>query len=334
MPKGRLMAWMNGAQGAGRGQRCWPGCTRWPAFAVVGLGAAAYAPAKYGLVTEMVPARQLVAANGWIEVSVVCAVLLGTVLRRPAGQPLVAGGRRRWLGRPLGQPGSALQVSLLPCWRSTRWPRCSTCGVPDSGARYPAPQRHPAAPAARVRGATTAAVARPEGGLSLAVTTIFWGVGATLQFIVLRWAARRWACRCRRPPAAGRGGRGRGGRGGGARALGAAGAARRMLAFGVLLGLAMPAAGHRSTRPGLAVPLLVLAGAGRRPAGGAAECAAAAPRLPAAERRPLDRRAGLQRKRQRAGHAGRLCGLVALEVPLRAADDRLRPGDRARPSRG
>ena len=50
------------------------------AYAVVGFGAAAYAPAKYGLVTEMVGAERLVAANGWIEVSVVCAVLLGTVL--------------------------------------------------------------------------------------------------------------------------------------------------------------------------------------------------------------------------------------------------------------
>ena len=50
------------------------------AFAVIGIGAAAYAPAKYGLVTELVPPRLLVAANGWIEVSTVCAILLGAVL--------------------------------------------------------------------------------------------------------------------------------------------------------------------------------------------------------------------------------------------------------------
>ena len=61
---------------------------RWPlcaaagvlAFALVGLGASAYAPAKYGLLTESVPPAALVAANGWLEVSMVLSVLLGTGL--------------------------------------------------------------------------------------------------------------------------------------------------------------------------------------------------------------------------------------------------------------
>ncbi len=47
------------------------------AFAIVGIGAAAYAPAKYGLITELVPPQRLVQANGWLEVTVVCAALLG-----------------------------------------------------------------------------------------------------------------------------------------------------------------------------------------------------------------------------------------------------------------
>ncbi len=50
------------------------------ALAIVGFGAAAYAPAKYGLVTELVGPAGLVAANAWLEITVVCAVLLGTVL--------------------------------------------------------------------------------------------------------------------------------------------------------------------------------------------------------------------------------------------------------------
>ncbi|MGS0758729.1 lysophospholipid transporter LplT, partial [Roseateles sp. GG27B] len=50
------------------------------AFALIGLGAAAYAPAKYGLITELVGPQRLVLANGWVEVSVVGAALLGTVL--------------------------------------------------------------------------------------------------------------------------------------------------------------------------------------------------------------------------------------------------------------
>jgi MFS family permease len=50
------------------------------AFAIAGFGAAAYAPAKYGLITEIVAPGQLVRANGWVEVSIVCAALLGAVL--------------------------------------------------------------------------------------------------------------------------------------------------------------------------------------------------------------------------------------------------------------
>src|SRR5215469_10929504 len=79
MPKARLMTAMNGVKLAGV-VLLMAGINPLVAFAVVGFGAAAYAPAKYGLVTEMVGPRRLVAANGWIEVSVVCAALLGTVL--------------------------------------------------------------------------------------------------------------------------------------------------------------------------------------------------------------------------------------------------------------
>ena len=48
------------------------------AFGVAGIGAAVYSPAKYGLVTELVPAERLVAANAWIEICSVGSVLLGT----------------------------------------------------------------------------------------------------------------------------------------------------------------------------------------------------------------------------------------------------------------
>ena len=50
------------------------------AYALVGLGAAAYSPAKYGIPTELLPAEQLVLANGWIEGLTVCSIILGTVL--------------------------------------------------------------------------------------------------------------------------------------------------------------------------------------------------------------------------------------------------------------
>src|SRR5947207_14820311 len=50
------------------------------AYAVVGLGAAAYSPAKYGILTELLPAEQLVTANGWIEGLTVGSIVLGTLM--------------------------------------------------------------------------------------------------------------------------------------------------------------------------------------------------------------------------------------------------------------
>ncbi len=47
------------------------------AYAVIGLGAAAYSPAKYGILTELLPASQLVKANGWIEGLTITSIILG-----------------------------------------------------------------------------------------------------------------------------------------------------------------------------------------------------------------------------------------------------------------
>jgi MFS family permease len=50
------------------------------AYAVVGFGAAAYSPAKYGILTELLPPSQLVVANGWIEGTTVGSIILGVLL--------------------------------------------------------------------------------------------------------------------------------------------------------------------------------------------------------------------------------------------------------------
>jgi len=50
------------------------------AYAIVGLGAAAYSPAKYGILTELLPNSQLVKANGWIEGLTILSIILGVVL--------------------------------------------------------------------------------------------------------------------------------------------------------------------------------------------------------------------------------------------------------------
>ena len=198
VPKGRLMGWMNAIKGLG--------CLLLLvdvhpvlAFALVGLGASAYAPAKYGLITELVPSHQLVKANGWIEVSVVCAALLGAGL----GGYLVSS---HWLDGGLSQSWQRLMMDWdLPALATQPLGLSvaslvflySVAGVlnvwvPASHARYPASAIHPLVLCRDFWRANLCLWRDPEGGrLSLSVTTLFWGVGATLQFIVLQWAQDR-----------------------------------------------------------------------------------------------------------------------------------------------
>ncbi len=189
--KSRLMFWMNAVKLGGAALLL---CSVHPllAFGIVGLGAAAYAPAKYGLVTEMVPAAQLVEANAWIEVSVVCAVLLGTVLGGALVSPWVA-------GSAAGHMLRELSAVVLPQADALALPQVAVLGlyalsglinlrIPDSGRRYAPSWQGPAAMLRAFVADHLRLWRDHEGGLSLAVTTLFWGVGATLQFIVLRWA--------------------------------------------------------------------------------------------------------------------------------------------------
>ncbi len=158
------------------------------AFTLAGIGAAAYSPAKYGLVTELLPPDRLVAANGWIEVCTVGAILLGTALGgllvSPAAQTAAP-----WLP-PLAQAlpigGTQLLPALLTVLALFVMAGVLNLCIPDSGARYPrvAPGR-----LLRQFADDNGRLWRdPAGRVSLAVTTLFWGVGATLQFVVLRWA--------------------------------------------------------------------------------------------------------------------------------------------------
>src|SRR5260221_5483079 len=60
------------------------------AYAVVGLGAAAYSPAKYGILTELLPPHQLVVANGWIEGTTVGSIILGVLAGGALIRPEIA----------------------------------------------------------------------------------------------------------------------------------------------------------------------------------------------------------------------------------------------------
>lgn len=159
------------------------------AYALVGFGAAAYSPAKYGILTELLPAERLVAANGWIEGTTVASIILGTVLGGVLISPHVA----PWLlsfdlpfvDTPIDTPAEeAIVVTTGIYALAALFNLC----IPDTGARYPERTSNPLA-LLRVFWHCNLTLWRdPLGQIALAVTTLFWGAGASLQFLVLKWA--------------------------------------------------------------------------------------------------------------------------------------------------
>jgi MFS family permease len=159
-------------------------------YAIVGLGAAAYSPAKYGILTELLPASQLVKANGWIEGLTIASIILGVLLGGQMVGPNIAPYLLS-LDFPLldtgidTAPEAAISVLigvyLLAAWFNTR--------IPDTGvAMRPLPRN--------------LIVLLPDfwscnlrlwkdklGQISLSTTTLFWGVSGNLRYIVLAWAS-------------------------------------------------------------------------------------------------------------------------------------------------
>ena len=159
------------------------------AYGIVGLGAAAYSPAKYGILTELLPPRQLVVANGWIEGLTVASIILGTVL----GGALISPGVSALLlsidvpriDTGVDTPAEAAMLVIAFFYVVAA---IFNLFIPDTGARY---ERQKANPVELIRDFSHCFITlwRDKlGQISLAVTTLFWGAGATLQFIVLKWA--------------------------------------------------------------------------------------------------------------------------------------------------
>ena len=161
------------------------------ACAVVGFGAAVYSPAKYGILTELLPPEKLVAANGWIEGLTVMSIILGTVM----GGALVSAHGGAWL-MTLDVPGietginTPVKAQLAVLIGVYALAAGFNLRIPDTGARYEHQERNPARLIADFADCSSTLWKDKLGQISLAVTTLFWGAGATLQFIVLKWAER------------------------------------------------------------------------------------------------------------------------------------------------
>jgi MFS family permease len=161
------------------------------ACAVVGFGAAVYSPAKYGILTELLPPEKLVAANGWIEGLTVMSIILGTVM----GGALVSVHGGVWLMNidvPMIETGidTPVKASLAVLIGVYALAAIFNLRIPDTGARYEHQERNPVKLIADFAECSATLWKDKLGQISLAVTTLFWGAGATLQFIVLKWAER------------------------------------------------------------------------------------------------------------------------------------------------
>jgi len=161
------------------------------AYAVVGFGAAAYSPAKYGILTELLPPESLVVANGWIEGLTVGSIILGTVLGGALVNPHIASVLLSFdfpaLNFNISTPTEAALCIITVIYIIAA---IFNLNIPDTGARYAHQQRNPIKLIVDFSNCFITLWKDKLGQISLAVTTLFWGAGATLQFIVLKWAEK------------------------------------------------------------------------------------------------------------------------------------------------
>jgi MFS transporter, LPLT family, lysophospholipid transporter len=159
------------------------------AYGIVGLGAAAYSPAKYGILTELLPPEELVMANGWIEGltvgSIICGTVLGGVMIRPEISAKLLRFDMPFIETGVDTPAeAAIAVTVFFYLIAAVF----NLYIPDTGARYEKQETHPVRLITDFAHCFSTLWRDKLGQISLAVTTLFWGAGATLQFIVLRWA--------------------------------------------------------------------------------------------------------------------------------------------------
>jgi MFS family permease len=188
MPKGRVMFISNTIKIIGCAMMIFDVNPLY-AYAVVGLGAAAYSPAKYGILTEYLPHSKLVVANSWIEGLTVGAIILGTIAGGWLISPAVSGTFQH-LDNLLfdGASGTLLDYSMTAIAALYLLAAAINLWIPDTGVDHRVPHRNPVYLLYDFGHCVKLLWQDKLGQITLAVTTLFWGAGATLQFIMLRWA--------------------------------------------------------------------------------------------------------------------------------------------------
>ena len=190
MPKGRVMLITNTIKVAGCVAMLF---TLHPllSYALVGFGAAAYSPAKYGILTELLPPQQLVTANGWIEGTTVASIILGVLAGGTLIGPRVAtsllGFDVPYIDTGVDTPPEAA-ISVIMLFYVVA--AIFNWFIPHTGVDHRMVNRNPVFLIREFAHCVSLLWRDRLGQVSLATTTLFWGAGATLQFILIDWAAK------------------------------------------------------------------------------------------------------------------------------------------------
>ncbi len=196
-PKGQVMFMSNGVKVIGCSMMLF-GSHPLLSYAIVGLGAAAYSPAKYGILTELLPASLLVKANGWIEGLTIGSIILGVLLGGQLVGPHVSSFLLS-LDLPvlnLGidtPPEAAICVIVLlyglAAWFNTRIPNTGATLMPMHSQTQHSLAYNLLALAPDFWRCNLLLWRDKLGQISLATTTLFWGASGNLRYIVLAWSA-------------------------------------------------------------------------------------------------------------------------------------------------
>jgi MFS family permease len=169
LPKGRVMFIANAIKFIGSLAMV-VGVPPLYAYGIVGIGAAAYSPAKYGILTELLPPEKLVSANGWMEGSTVMAIILGAII-----------------GGILATDDPRLAIIIITALYMLA--AIFNIYIPKLPIDHKLPKKNPVFMLLDFWYSFKALWHDARGQVSLAVTTLFWGAGATLRLVVIAWAA-------------------------------------------------------------------------------------------------------------------------------------------------
>jgi len=190
LPKGRVMFISNNIKIAGCLAMLF-GVDPLLAYGLVGLGAATYSPAKYGILTEYLPPEKLVLANSWMEGLTVLAIVLGAIVGGILISPSIAGPILQWCDVPFIDTGIDTPPELAIAIITVIYVVAAIFNlyIPRIAIDHKPLSRNPVFLLGEFWHCFKLLWKDPLGQVSLAVTTLFWGTGATLRLLVLSWAA-------------------------------------------------------------------------------------------------------------------------------------------------